>query len=258
MNTRPRPSTILQEVLVFDHIGQDPDEEAGRRRSASVAITTTLLAGAFGVVLGASAVLIADAGPSVPTTVVTIAQLAEPTQDPYDDPLPSAPAPKAAGGPSKPVAAPDDPQPLTTPPPDAIVSSSSQGTGDPDGQGTGDGDGDGDPCPGGRCGTGGEGTGGGGGGGVRVFHHSELEVKRRVDPQWPAAAAQLGLGEQRCIARVSIDEDGVPYAVDVEECPKIFHTPTREALLRWRWYPPKDGKRKIRAATTIAITYRQR
>lgn len=241
---------------MFDHIGLDPDEEAGRRRSASVAITTTLLAGVFGVVLGASAVLIADAVPTTPVEV-QIGELVQAVERFDDDPLPSAPAPRAAGGPSKPTAEPDEPRPLTTPPSEAIVSSQGQGTGDPDGQGTGDGDGEGPPCPGGRCGKG-EGTGGGGEGGVRVFHHSELEVKRRVDPEWPAAATQLSLGEQRCLARVSIDEEGVPYAVDVESCPKIFHAPTREALLRWRWYPPKDGKRKIRAATTIAITYRQR
>ena len=50
-------------------------------------------------------------------------------------------------------------------------------------------------------------------GGVRVFHHSELEPKKRVYPEYPEAAKELNLGDQRCLAVVFMDEEGVPYDV---------------------------------------------
>ncbi len=94
--------------------------------------------------------------------------------------------------------------------------------------------------------------------GVRVFHHSELEVKKRIEPVYPDAAKALNLGEQRCIVKVIIDEEGVPVDVSVDQCPKVFDTPTREAILKWRWYPPKDGKNRVKAQTTLAIVYRMK
>ena len=93
-------------------------------------------------------------------------------------------------------------------------------------------------------------------GGVKVFHHSELEVKRRIDPEYPEAAKQQQLGEVRCLVKVFMDEDGVPYQAMVDGCPDAFHTSAKEAILKWRWYPPKDGKVKVKAQTTIAITYK--
>jgi hypothetical protein len=44
--------------------------------------------------------------------------------------------------------------------------------------------------------------------------------------------------------------------VSVETCPKVFHEATKEALLKWRWYSPKDGKTKCKAQTTIAVIYK--
>jgi len=66
----------------------------------------------------------------------------------------------------------------------------------------------------------------------------------------------MGLGEQRCKGRVFIDEKGVPFRVDVEDCPKIFHAPTKEGVMKWRWYPPRANRQKVKAQTLIIIRYR--
>jgi len=96
------------------------------------------------------------------------------------------------------------------------------------------------------------------GGGVKVFHHRDLEAKKRVQPRYPDAASEMNLGDQKCLARVFIDEKGKPYEVVVERCPKVFHAATKEAILKWRWYPPKDGKTKVKAQTVIGITYKMK
>lgn len=91
---------------------------------------------------------------------------------------------------------------------------------------------------------------------VRVFHHSELEVKKRVNPPYPEEARALLLGDQRCLLKVFIDETGAPFDVLVEACPKVFHEAAKAAMLQWRWVPPKDGKTAIRAQTTLALTFK--
>jgi serine/threonine protein kinase/outer membrane biosynthesis protein TonB len=91
---------------------------------------------------------------------------------------------------------------------------------------------------------------------IRVFHSSELTLKSRADPQYPAAARLQRLGEARCMATVLIDDRGVPYEVTVAGCPKAFHDSTIEAIRRWRWEPPRDERGKIKARTTIAVTYK--
>ena len=92
--------------------------------------------------------------------------------------------------------------------------------------------------------------------GPQSFSHPKLVVKRRIDPAYPETARALGLGEQRCLATVYIDEEGAPYQVNVEACPSAFHAATRQALLQWRWYPPKDGKNRVKAQSAVGITYR--
>jgi protein TonB len=92
--------------------------------------------------------------------------------------------------------------------------------------------------------------------GVKVFHHSELEVKKRIEPEYPESAKALNLGEQRCLVKVFMDEEGVPYEAMVDGCPEAFRPSAKEAIMKWRWYPPKDGKNKVKAQTTIAITYK--
>lgn len=95
------------------------------------------------------------------------------------------------------------------------------------------------------------------GGGPKVVHHSQVEVKRRIEPTYPMAARGMGLGEQRCIVQVEIDETGVPAKVSVDKCPKVFHAGTEEAMLKWRWYPYKIEGEKLRVSTKIAVVYRE-
>ena len=93
--------------------------------------------------------------------------------------------------------------------------------------------------------------------GPKIFHHSELEVKRRSELRYPPAAKGLGLGEQRCKVTVFIDESGAPYSTKVDDCPKVFHDEAKSGLMKWRWYPPKDGKLKVRAQTVIVVRFRE-
>lgn len=95
------------------------------------------------------------------------------------------------------------------------------------------------------------------GAGPRVFDHSELEVKRRSLAKFPEAARGRGFGDQRCKVWVFIDETGTPYDATVEDCPKVFHASAKETLMKWRWYPPKDGGVRIKAKTVIIVRYRE-
>jgi hypothetical protein len=89
---------------------------------------------------------------------------------------------------------------------------------------------------------------------TRVFHHSELEVMKRMVVPYPQEARDLQLGDQRCLVKVFISRDGTPTDAIVEKCPTVFHGPVRDAVLQWRWYPPKDGRNAVDAQTTIAVT----
>jgi len=90
-----------------------------------------------------------------------------------------------------------------------------------------------------------------------VFHHSELEVKKRVAAIYPTHA-ETHLGDQRCLAVVQIEETGVPTSVDVLDCPEVFHASTIASVMKWRWYPPKDGGQKVKAQTTVTVKYTKR
>jgi hypothetical protein len=80
-----------------------------------------------------------------------------------------------------------------------------------------------------------------------------LRVLRRIYPEFPAAGRFLG--DQRCLADVSIDPEGVPYEVTVAHCPEVFVDPTRTAILQWRWAPLVNG---ADAHTTIAVVYKMK
>lgn len=238
---------------MFDSLVAVSDHEAGRRNAVSFALTSSLVgAGIGGFLLGT--VLWATNAPPAPVVEAPMVFLEEPPAAGGGDPLPALPAaPKAP--PSKDVEPPDDVRDLTAAPPeDAPVASPSAapvptgggGTGEGPGDGPGEGPGDG---PGARSGT-------GDGDGVHYFDHEALGVRRQVIPDYPEAARALQLGKQRCLASVSIDAEGVPYAVEVTGCPVAFHRATEEGILKWRWYPPKVGKARVAARTTIAIVYR--
>ncbi|MEZ4321522.1 MAG: energy transducer TonB [Myxococcota bacterium] len=94
--------------------------------------------------------------------------------------------------------------------------------------------------------------------GIRSFHHSELEVKKRKLPTYPEAAESMNLGDQKCKVSVTIDEKGVPFKAIVKDCPKVFHAEAEQAILEWRWYPPKAGGEKVKAQTLIAIIFKAR
>jgi hypothetical protein len=148
-----------------------------------------------------------------------------------------------------PEAPPDDPAPLTPVVPDKVVGQAGDPEGDDHGAvngkpggkplGTGTGDGDGP-----------------GGGGVKRIEFGDLEVKRRFEPIYPAAAKSMGLGDVRCDAVVRISSEGVPTEVTVRGCPEVFHAETREALLRWRFYPVRAGKTPVSTMTSFSVAYR--
>ncbi len=96
------------------------------------------------------------------------------------------------------------------------------------------------------------------GGGPKVLHHSQLKVKRRVEPRYPAAAKGMGMGTQKCKVRVHIDEKGVPYDTTVEGCPRVFHESAQSAISQWRWYPIKDAGVRIKAQTYIVVKFVER
>lgn len=247
---------------MFDNIGKDLDEEANKRRAASLMITMLGLGGAVGAFVAVTAYTAAQ-------VIIEVAQdehlveLIENIEEVMDDappPPPPPPPPPAA------AAAEDEEQEDVEDTPDDMVEEVKELKDEVKDEMKSDvkpagveGGVEGGVVGGVVGGVQGGVVGGVIGGqlsGVRVFHHSELEVKKRVEPVYPDAARELNLGEQRCLVKVFIDEEGVPYDVQVDQCPKVFDTPTREAILKWRWYPPKDGKSRVKAQTTIAITYR--
>jgi len=246
---------------MFDTIGRDLDDERNQRRAQSLLISVVGMGGVIGFVLGlgvyTAAELVAeevdDDGPMV------MIDLAEAPPDHAPPDLPPAP-PKLQG-----VAAPDDAPPAPVPDPDLTpqlappverpIADSQPPAGDPHGRPDGHADGVDGGTPGGD--PNGRPGGEGGGGGPQVFHHRELSTRVAPKPRYPDNARALNLGAVTCKARVTIDPRGRPEAVVVEHCPKVFHPETRETLLRWRWYPPKDtARRKVRAQTVIGITYR--
>lgn len=238
---------------MFDSLVAVSDHEAGRRNAVSFALTSSLVAaGVGGFLLGT--VLWATNAPPAPVVEAPMVFLDEPPDAGGGDPLPALPTPPKAP-PSKDMTPPDDVRDLTAAPADDVpVAAPAVAPALPGSGGTGEGTGEG-PGKGPGVGPGvGEGTGDGDG--VRYFDHEALGVRRQVIPDYPEAARALQLGKQRCLASVSIDAEGVPYAVEVTGCPSAFHRATEEGILKWRWYPPKVGKARVAARTTIAIVYR--
>jgi outer membrane biosynthesis protein TonB len=93
-------------------------------------------------------------------------------------------------------------------------------------------------------------------GGAKVFHHSEVKPKVRTMPAYPAAAKTMNLGDVSCKVRIFIDEAGKPYDVVFEACPKVFHGSANDAIFKWRWYPARDeNNAKVRAQFLLNIKY---
>ena len=247
---------------MFDNIGTDLDEEANKRRAASLFLTTGSCTALLGLVIGFGAYTTAEAiftpEPEAPVVLLDDEEAIP------DDPLPPPPPPPLKGradveDPTE--TTPDDlvadPKELDKVVPDKIVDQP-EPEGTEDGHENGHEDGvDGGtpgnpPCtPGVDCEPRGK-----GGPPVKIFHHRELQTKRRITPRYPESARAMGIDGERCFVKVFIDEKGTPYDAQVEGCDERFHASSREAILKWRWYSPRDGKRRVKAQTTIAITYK--
>jgi len=248
---------------MFETIGRDLDDDAGKRRAQSLMLSLLGLGAVVGFTVGITAYTAVDLVTSLESDGdMAPVVLAGPDASPDLPSLPPPPPPPAA---AKAEVEPEDdvePDPVVDPdatpvelqePPDDAIRAASRPAGMDGGVDGGEEDGELGGLRGGQK----DGTGDrlGTSGGPRVFHHAELETSRRVQPVYPKNARAMNLGEQRCKARVQIDATGRPYDVVVEDCPAVFHAPTKEALLKWRWYAPRDGRRKVAAQTVIAITY---
>ncbi len=105
----------------------------------------------------------------------------------------------------------------------------------------------------------GEGEGGEGegeGSGARAYHYTEVTVRRRVAPEFPEAARQLGLNEAKCRVRFVVDERGDPEEVNVTGCPEAFAPSAREAAWKWRFMPMRENGVAVKATFELSIIYR--
>ena len=87
-------------------------------------------------------------------------------------------------------------------------------------------------------------------------HYSKVKPKRKVEPRYPQAATDLGMGVERCIANVVIDVKGKPKSVDVLNCPSVFHAEVKRAMMAWRFYPYKSGGTAMEANFKMPITFK--
>ena len=236
---------------MFDHVGRDPDEEAGKRGAMSAGLTLLLTAGSVGLTIGIASWTAAE----VVLEMVDDMDMVEIVMEDVPEELPPPPPPPPPGPEEEEEEEEEEPEPdemdeeikeLDKEPEKELKNAANAPKGDPEG------------VVGGVIGGVEGGVVGGTLGNVHVLHHSEVEVKKRIEPRYPKTAKEANLGDQRCLAKVYIDETGTPYKVLVENCPKVFHASTREAILKWRWYPPKVGKQKVKAQITIGITYKVR
>jgi outer membrane biosynthesis protein TonB len=249
---------------LFQHIGRPLDDDAPRRTATSALLLSVVSTAAAGFVFGIAAYKTVedsfDTGEPESQLELVAVDLAE---ERIEEALP---APPVAALPPPSESEPTDEEVQPTPdemqevkPLDDVVKREVATTvrpqGHPDGLPGGDPNGHPDGTPGGDPNGRPDGQFGGG---AQVFHHSELEVKRRFEPRYPEAAKALNLGTQRCKVIVDIDEQGVPLAADVRDCPRVFHEATRQAVLKWRWYAPRAGKRKVRGRTTLVFSYKLR
>lgn len=244
---------------MFERVGKDLDPGADRRHAASLLLITALLAGATAAIVTVAAWRTTEhVLGEVDDSEIALVEFGD--QDPELGGAPPAPAPRAAPATTAAPAAEPDPEAVASldPPPQPNVTSAAPapgtadddggtgvdgGTGRGDGPGSGDGDGDG--------------GGTGDGGDVRVLHHSEVVVKRRVSPTWPAGADALGVDSVDCRVSVRVDRSGAPTAIDVLDCPAAFHASVREALLRWRWFPAEVDGKAVAASFQLIVRYRQ-
>ena len=236
---------------MFDHVGIDPDKEAGKRRAQSVGITLLTA----GLTIGGSIVLATYTAVQILPDLLDDMEMVELVMEDIVEEAPPPPPPPPPGPEEEEEDEEDEAEPdemdeeieeLDKEPEKEVKDAKGAPKGEEGG------------VVGGVIGGVVGGVVGGQLSGVHVLHHSEVEVKKRTDPRYPKSAKDMNLGDQRCLAKVFIDESGAPYKVLVENCPKVFHGETQAAIMKWRWYPPRVGREKVKAQITIAINYKVR
>ena len=248
---------------MFDNVGKNLDDEAGKRTFASMVITSATVAFGIAFTLGLAAYKTVEAVEGfIDDGDMVELIMDDEAIDEAPPPPPPPPPPPAAADAEEEEEEDEDTEDIPDEmveevkeldkEPEKEVKSQKQPKGSPGGVEGGVEGG----VVGGVIGGVEGGVIGGQLGGVRVFHHRELEVKKRILPGYPEAAKPLNLGDQRCKVQVFIDEKGIPYDAKVEDCPKVFHQATREGILKWRWYPPKADRQKVKARTTIVVNFK--
>lgn len=259
---------------MFDTIGNHHDPDAGRRSVSSV-LLTSLLATCSGTTFALLGALVASdlTPPTLEEGDDKIFEWVDAPDETYEDDFhaPSAPAPppKEAAPAPEPEEETED---VAKPEPETLderikeldraielpVASEHRANGDgadPDGDAEGSPDG----VAGGIEGGVPNGTLGPPGGGRRVVHHQDIAWKRKhPDPQYPASARGLGLGEQMCLATLQFDARGAVERVQVDGCARTFHESVQRALRLWTVYPPRVGKTKLPSQTRIKVRFVER
>jgi len=236
---------------VFDDIGKNIDTEARKRRALSAGLTTSLLTALVGFSIGLAMYTVVEDSGTAPE-----ADLLVWFADPEPEELPRPPAPPllpagtdsaaTASDPDE-VAEPEDLKPVPTEP---ITPKKTSGTdqgsanGRPDGKASGVSDGQGTS------------DGGFSGGRPQLITHRELVRSRPVDPRYPKAAKGHYPDRVTCTVELHIDKKGKPTSAVVKNCPVIFHESARDAMLKSRWWPPKNSSGdRVDARTLIVIHY---
>jgi TonB family protein len=88
-------------------------------------------------------------------------------------------------------------------------------------------------------------------------HWREVRPRSRVAPRYPVAAQKKGI-QGSCKVRFFIDQEGVPYKVKIEECPKVFHDAATKAALRWRFEPVEADGKPTRAQFLLSLRFRMK
>lgn len=251
---------------MFDNVGKNLDEEATKRSFASVLITSLMLgAGAAFTLAYTTYKVVEEFKPELLDDAMVEIEISDEVDEEAPPPPPPPPPPAAAAEEEEEE---EEDEEETKEPDDMVeeqkelekevdtkIKTQERPAGVKDGVEGGEKDGVKDGVKDGiKDGV----VGGQLDGGLRVFHHSELDVKKRKLPVYPEAAESMNLGDQRCKVNVKIDEKGVPYGVTVADCPKVFHDEAKGAIMEWRWYPPKVGNQKVKAQTLIAVVFKAR
>jgi len=96
-----------------------------------------------------------------------------------------------------------------------------------------------------------------GGTAVRTVHWSDVRVKRRISPRYPAAAQKMKLGNINCQVRFFMDEKGHPYNILFDACPTLFHESVLAAAPEWRFYPMEVEGKPVRAQFVLTIQLKE-